>query len=814
MRLSLLQDMKYAARSLRRAPSFAAAAVLTLTLGIGAATAAFALVDALVLRELSAPEPHRLVKISTTSTPDGGVPFAVFRELRSEVTAFADVVGTWGLAILNVEARGTYSPGSIVAATESLFDVLGVRAAAGRLFSASEVNLATLAPEAVAVLGHDFWQRQFGGEISAIGATIRIDGVPFVVVGVVPDGFTGFWQVAEPDVIIPLTARPLLSRQAPSVLAARPSRTEVVARLHADRTLQHARAHLAARWRDLTASTVPAGLTPRERESYMAPPVITSAARGFPLSLRDRFQTPLFVVLSLTILLALVGTVGLVGLMLSRAAALDRDTATRIALGMSRRRLLQYGLVEAALITVPGAVGGLLFAQWSANRLAVVLLSDTFRPTVLDVRLDAPVLAFALGLAGVTVLLVGTIPMLRALRAVDTRHAHLHAATAARRPLSRAIVGAQIALSVTLLAGAGLLVRSGSELSSFPLGFESDDVIVAEMFPRGAYGDVDHDSYIRNLLDRVTGVPGVVAASTSRRIPGSRAGFRELVSAADSGAEAAALSNAVSPGFFDALRIAVRHGRDFEWTDSASSGRVAIVSESLARRLFGTAQSVGRHVRIGGAAAGSEREIVGVVADARLVDVRDSDVLTVYVPVLQNGTLSYNSLIVQGSNVSPAALNRAVEGLGVEYLIRTRTLNDIRGRAVIAERLSAALSSFFGALALLIAVVGLYGHVAYMVNRRTREIGIRIALGAESRRIVALVGGEALLIAAIGVVIGLAGSMVLGRLVQQFLFGVRPDDPVSLVGAPLVLLTAAVLASVPPAWRAARTSPANALRAE
>ena len=823
---ALRQDVRYALRGYRKTPAFTAVALVTLTLAIGANAAIFSLLNALVLRDLPVRDPASLVQLttSTRSSQEAGLSYSMLRTIAREQRVFSSVIAWWGFAGLNVDTGGELTTGMVTAATGNMYDELGLRPAAGRLLEPADMTLDPASANGVVVLGYSFWRRHFNGDPAIAGRTVRIENVPFTIVGVAPAGFTAFGLTSEPDLTVPLTARPLLNgRPIPSIATSPALSYLVVGRLKPGVTLEQARAHLTTLWPAVREAALPPDYTGARRADFLATRLsVASGAKGSETSLRDRFTQPLLVVLGIAALVLVIACVNLASLLLSRAAARSREAAIRLALGASRWRLARQMLTEGVLLSIAGGACGILAAGWVCRALTALIFEEYLSTVLFDGRPDARVIAATAATATLTGVVFSAVPAWRATRRSVAESVSASSRTStASGSIGRWLVAAQIALSLVLLAAAGVLVRSLGAARSVQSGIErSDDVLVAYPWGRaGGFDGVDNDTYYPDLLRRVAAVPGVGRVSASLLKPGTGGAYLDLVAPA---AETAILERGapsqrtpVAPAFFDAVGIPIVKGRDFTWRDNSRAGRVAILSESLARRLFGERDPIGQRVNVGLQPERRDVEVIGVAADARLYSVKSPNLLAVYTAALQDPQANFKCLVIRAAGlVSPRDLKRAVESFGRENLDRMVTLRYITERALLQERLTAMCSTFFGALALLLAAIGVYGLMSYAVAQRQREIGIRVALGAAAPRVMAEILRDGLAVAGTGAAIGFAAALGAVQLVRSLLFGVTPYDPTTLAAAPLSLIVIAALACVVPARRAARVDPMIVLRAE
>jgi predicted permease len=817
---SIILDVRYGVRSYRRTPAFAAVAILTCALAIGANTTIFTLLNALVLRNLPVRDPQTLIIVDakTASGSTTAFSYAMFQELARTERVFTAVIGWWGVSVMGVEIDGALTNGAVWGATGNLYTELGVAPVVGRLLTPADMAMAPPEAQPVVVLGHGYWLRHFNGDPRAIGRTIRIEGVPFQIVGVSPPRFTGFGLVAQPDLQIPLPAVALVNGRPIASVATRPSQwIHVVGRLKPGVTQAQARAALTSAWPALLDATVPSTMTAAERREFLGQTlVVMPGATGAEPQLRARFTRPLVIVFGIAGLVLLIASANLASLMLSRTAFRSHELRIRLALGASRWRVSRQLVVESLLLALAGGLAGLLVASWTSAAIRGLIFADMTIPSVFDTAPDARVLAFTATAAVALGMLFSLAPMWLVGRQGPGVQAHTRTTARTGRAGER-LVGVQVAMSVVLLVCAGLLVRSLQAVRHVDSGMHGTAVRVAYPKPRPqAYAFIDNDAYYPQLVDRISQVPGIEAASVSLLKPAAGGGGGNTPVARKDTPEDAIVSERtpVAPAFFHVLGIRLRQGRDFSWADSSRSRPVAILSDSLARRLFGAADAVGAHVRIGLDPARQDVEVIGVVADAHLYDLKHPNVNAVYIPALQDADASYKCLVVRGSGFAYADLKRSVESLGQEILGRMDTLDHITDQALLEERLIAMLAGCFGALALLLAGIGLHGVMAYAVAARMREIGIRMALGAEPRRVVTTVVGDGVGITIVGAIVGLAAALALSRLMASLLFGVTTHDAVTFLAAPALLVVVAMVACVVPAARAARIDPVTVLRLE
>jgi predicted permease len=822
----LIQDVRLAMRSFRKTPVFSAGAVLTLTLAIGANTAIFSILNALVLRDLPVRDPSSLISLArvTPATADGAFSLPMFRAIAERQQSLSALIGWTSNSIVNLEIDDVRTRGNVSAVTGNYFSELGIRPVTGRLLTEADVSVGTQQSAPVAVIGHAFWQRHFNRDPAAVGRTIRVEGTPFTIVGVAPAGFTGLGLTLEIDVAVPLTfvqlVRDVSSR---AFLDGTVTPISLTGRLHPGVTIDQARAELTTLWPAVLKTVMPPDYAGAQRQRFLETTIqVREGAKGVEPGLRRRFTQPLVIVMAIALFVVLIACVNIASLMMSRTSSRMHEMGVRLALGAGRWRLMRHVLVEGVMLSLIGAIFGVFVAMWASESLVDFILATYIVPPSFEVHPDLRVMAFTISLATLVGLLFSVAPAWWVGRASAAAALQSSTRTATRSSRTgRTLVAVQVGLSLVLLINAGLLVRSLQEIRAVDSGVRTDDVFVVYPGPKpGGYQGVDHDSYYPAVVQRLAAIPGVRDVSVSLSKPAAGAGaVPESVSrVADApGASDAvpAVRTLVSPGFFNTVGVRVLAGRDFDWRDRSRGRRVAVISQSLADRLFGEHAGVGQRIRIGVTPENQDVEVVGIVADARLYNLKDSNVAAVYVPALQTPEPGWKCYVVRGQGVSLAAVRQAVESLGVELINSpVESLNFIVDRALLQERVVAAFATFFGALALLMAGVGLYGLTSYHVSERRREIGIRMALGADAARVMVRVVGDAVQITVAGVLVGLAVALAAAQLLRTLLFGVTTYDPVTIITAPALLLIIAIAACLEPAARAARVDPMLTLRAE
>ena len=825
---TLWQDLRFGTRMLRKSPGFTAVAVLTLALGIGANTAIFSLLNGLALRNLPVPHPEQLVRFGAHSPDDDftALSLPMFQEFSRSQKVFSGTFAWWGDIVLNVETDGVLSRADVWAVDENFYPELGAVPEVGRLFNPEEeeVNEATAAQ--VAVVSYGFWQSHYGGARDVIGKTLKIEGMPFTVVGVTRRGFTGMSAALELEVTVPITAEPVLGGHldVQKYLQRRDALwLEAAGRLRPEVTPEQAHAQLESLWPGIQKDMAPLDKTPAELNRFRELRLkVESGAKGASF-LRHRFVKPLYAVLAISGLVLLVACVNLAGLTLARAASRHHEMGVRLALGASRGRLAIQMLTESITLSVAGSLVGWLLAFWASRALAAFILGQIYIvPAALNLSPDWRILGFTASATIVTGVLFGLAPAWRASREDPNAALQQSSRTLGGRAggLGKGLIVSQVALSLVLLVGAALFMRTMQRLSAVDPGFRTRAILDVSLFPEpDGYKHLDHTSYYRQLTDRVSHLPGIVSVGMMHARFGNVLEWTERARITGTDAEGlqADLEMAM-PGFFETAGIGLLRGRSFNWQDDEHAPRVAIVSKNFAEKLFPAGEAIGRHLDFITQPKWQNLEIIGIVSNASLYDIRNQPPPTVYLPSMQYGEyMGWSQLLVQ-TNAPPAtmaeSLRQAVRSLGHEYVTSIKTVRQNIDRSLLQERVTAMLSAFFGALTLLLAAIGLYGLMAYTVTQRTREIGIRLALGAERGRVLKMVLRETLALVLAGVLIGLPCALAASRLVAHMLFGLSPNDPATLTFVAGALLAVGILAGFLPARRAMRVDPMVALRYE
>jgi predicted permease len=822
---TLWRSLRYTLRVLAKNPGFTAVAILSLALGIGANTAIFTLINALLLRDLPVRQPERLVKLSAVRQ-GGKIPFSypMFREVERGQRVFTGIFAWSTGGLSNVEVNGVLSQSRVLAATGNAYSELGATPLLGRLLIPEDTNLSSGAKQQVAVIGYEFWQNHFGGAADIVGKEIRIEGHPFTAVGVTRKWFTGLTSGEPPEVTVPITAMPFTQSDKFDIESRGLLWLQVIGRLKDGVTIEQARTQLQSFWPDVllaSASTQTPGL---RRQLFLSMGLdASSIARGLDSDLRSQFARPLYVLAGIVGLILLVACVNLASLMLARAAARSHEMSVRVAIGASRWSLARQALAESLSLSLTGALLGLAFAYWGSRLLVLLMTQGNAMHASLNLSPDLRVLSLTISVAILTGLLFGLAPAWRSSREdpASTLQQNARSVCSGTGKLSKALIITQVALTLVLLLGAGLFVRSFRRLRSVDLGFNQSSLLQIRLNPKpGGYDKLDMCSYHKQLVQRIANIPGVSSVGFADfSIPSPEASHETVSSSpADSntGIHLIADGATISPGFFQMLGLPLVRGRDFDEAEDQRHPHVAIVSSSLAERLFPNGDAIGKTIRFGFMPEYQNIEIIGIAGNARILDLRDAAVPVVYFSDLQSPS-QWGNLIVRTNEFHEAlekTVGHEIESLGHEYALSTKTIPQVISQELMEERVTAMLSAFFAALALLLASIGLYGLMSYTVTRRTREIGIRVALGAQHQNVLWLVLRETLALALLGIAIGTPSALAATRLIATMLFGLSPSDLPTVTAVSLLLLLVALFAGYLPARRASSIDPSVALRSE
>jgi len=812
---SAWQDVVYALRMFRRAPAFTATLVLVLGLGIGATTAIFTLVDGLILRDLPVRSPDRLVYFSTPSFS-----YPIFTEVRARTAEVLESVAAWSVEDFHVAWDQELEPAEVLTASGGFFATLGVTAAAGRTFSEEDDQIGGGPHGRVAVISDAAWQRRYRGDPAAIGRTVRIGPDTYTIVGITPRGYSGVAPGIAPEITIPLTSNVRPGR----LKSPTSSWVHLIARLRDGVTLREANTSLARYWPAVLEATTPTSLEADRRAQFLGrKTALESASAGYS-RVRNRFAQPLWFLFALVGVLLIVACASAANLLLARGAGRRREIAVRLAIGAGRTRLVRQMLTESLVWTLLASLAGLVIASWSANSL-VALMTTREQKIDLDAGVGVRVMVFALTVAAMTSAICSVLPALGATRVDPAAGLKVSPDSARAIPSrwasGRWIVAAQVALSVLLLGSAALFGRSLYRVLTQSAGVERQNVLVlATDVDATGYDEERAARFYQDLLERVRRVPAVASASLSMYPPLSggdgawteNVGIDGVPPRPDS---ATVYFNTVSSNYFGTTGMTLLRGRDIADSDRESALPVAVVNETLARHFFPGQDPIGRQITIGRDQSRKDLRIVGLVSDAKYQRLQETPRAVAYLPwQQQRGDNMFIEMRVAPRAAVSDLVRREVRALDAVVPIHMQTVADRIRESIVTERVLASLAGLLAAAATVLACAGLYGLLAYSVSRRTREIGVRLALGAERRAVVKDVLWESVVLALIGIAAGVAATLALGRFARGLLFQITPADPASLAAAAALMFIVACLAGVGPAWRASRVDPVVALKAE
>ncbi|HEX4019910.1 MAG TPA: ABC transporter permease [Acidobacteriaceae bacterium] len=818
---NFLRDMSFSARLLKKSPGFTAVALLTLAIGIGANTAIFSLINGLLLRPLPVPHADRLVVLNIhRGGPEPRYSFSspVFRGLERNRTIFADVFAFFGEPMQihggsgNEEIQGVLVSGQY-------FRALQTPPLMGRYLTPADDQTGGNAEGFGVVISEHFWQRWFHGAPDVVGRKLVIANTPFTVVGVMPKRFTGVDPTQRPEIYAPLSTEPILD--APYDMTAgglHASWLTVMGRLQAGVTLQQANAALLP----ISMSIVREQASDANWEAsamkvhmrFAAEP----GAKGYTY-VRILFHKPLAAMFAMCGGILLLACLNLASLLMARSAARERELATRLALGATRRRLIQQLLVESLLIATVGTAAGLAVSPLVSQLLAAMLLRGAWDGYV-DTSIDVRVFLFAAGIAVIATFLIGLAPALQATAGDLNEHIkqgkHAHSQHTRQRMAPRMLMAVEVALALVLVAGAGLLATSLVRLYRTGLGFNTKGLvnISFDMDKQPLEGDALTQLY-QALGDGLRHLPGVKSVSWENTTPLAGMIIAGSYHTPSSNGGRKIFINTVASEYFATMRIPMFEGREFRWDDSMAGGKKIILNQAAAKILFPGQNAVGQHVLT----SKDSYEVIAVVGNVKYTSIQEAAPAGAYFPITQSEwkKASYTAVVRVDGPVAPlAAASRALAtrlAPTIPAPVMT-TMDSVINDSISAERMMALLSVFFAGCALLITAIGLYGTLAYATARRTSEIGIRMALGAQRGQVVRMVFGENARVAMAGCVAGLAAAVLASRVLASFLYEISPHDPWVLLGSVAVLLAIASGASLLPALRAARINPIIAIRCE
>jgi predicted permease len=834
--MSLGSDFRYSLRMLAKSPGFTAVAILSLALGVGANTAIFTLIHELMLKQLPVRQPDQLVSFGepspsgiagTVSVGTGGLfSYDFYRQIEYRHEFFQDISASASFTLpagLRTSATGPAGIAFFQMVSGNYFSVLGVEPVLGRPILPSDEDAPGRSP--VAVLSYHYWQTTLASDPAVIGRSITVDKLPFTVVGVAPPRFFGLKVDAQtPDLWLPLTMQKELM-QSSSLLDARDMYwLHLMGRRNADMNMKQAQEWFSAQIRRYMIDLDGPRLTPVCIQQIQQIKLMPGARGGSDL--RWQYEEPLQILMGVVVLVLLIACVNLANFLLAKAVFRERETATRLALGSTRARIIGQILIETLLISFCGGALGLLLAFWGTRALIQFVVGATTY-TVFNPTPDMQVLGFTFGICLLTGILFGIAPAVRVSRVAPALKANARTAASGGGAslVPKLLVAVQVTLSLVLLVGAGLFLRTLRNLEDQDLGFESRNLLLVQFLPEAAgYLPPQLSSLYDAILDRVDALPGVRSATLSSVPvinPGQWGSPISILGYAAKRDEAVdTLGNYVASGYFETAGIPVLRGRPIGRQDTATSPKVVVVNQTFANDYFPGGNPIGRSFTIADPGAPGTWEIVGVVRDAKYSSPRETPQRMIYLPLVQiAGRHIYaHSLQLQTAG-DPGhvadEVRRALAQVDPNLaILKTETISQQINHLMDQEQLISRLCTWFALLALLLTSIGLYGVMSYNVARRNHEIGIRMALGAQNREVLWMVLRESLLLLAVGIIIGVPATTAATHLVRAQLFGLGPSDPLTFVTAILAICTVALLAAYLPARRATRVDPVIALRDE
>ena len=828
-------DVRFALRSFRRSPVFTVVAVSSLALGIGANTAIFSLVNQLILRMLPVRDPESIVLLAGRGRHYGGnngrnaLAYPMYQDLRDRNQVFSAMMCRYSTTFV----LGTSSHSEVTAAelvSGNYFPLLGLRPAAGRLFTAEDDLRAGEHP--LLVLSYAYWKAQFNGDPGVIGKTVRITNYPFTVIGVAQAGFEGLEPGLPTKIFLPIAMSPTARPGFTNMYNRRQRWVNVYGRLKPGMTLDRAKAGLQPLFHQIIDGEVimPAfrKATPYDKTQFLRMWLDVMPGSQGNTSLRRQYERPLWVLMALTALVLLIACANLASLLTARAMARQKEIAIRLAIGSSRGRIVSQLIIEGLLLSLAGGAAGVAISIAMVGGLLKFLPSNVSGYSISSTP-DWQILGFACAVSALTGVLFALAPALQSskpqIASTLKDQAGNIMGSGAQVALRKVLVAAQVTLSLLLLIGAGIFVRSLANLRQLDPGFQTENIIQFRTNPRSVGYDTERTMSVYNRLsERLRALPGVRSAGMAQMavLTGNEwdnsitiAGYN-----AKPGEDMDPHFNSVTPGYFETMGIHIVNGRDFSLKDTVTAPRVAIVNASFSRRYFGNASPLGHMIGQGSdPGTPTDIQIVGVINDTRYESLRDEIPREVFLCENQQKEGSYGLVIYVRTTREPESMFPAIRGAVREIdssipIIGLESLNTQLDESLVTERMIATLSLVFGGLATLLAVIGLYGVMSYMVMRRAREIGIRIALGALRGRVIWIVMREVLMLAGAGIAVGLPAALLLSKLVRNQLYGIEPQDPGSIAAAVVVLAGVAMLAGYIPARRAANYDPARVLRWE
>lgn len=795
----LLHDSRHAIRLLAKAPLFTTTAILSLALGIGANTAIFSLMDAVILRMMPVQNPGQLVQFGRD------LPYPMYVQFRNELRCFTDILAHSSIGQRDIFFDRDAETVQAELVSSNYYSLLGVSPLYGRLLDATN--------EPEAVISHAYWVRRFSSDPSAIGRTFRWNGLPFTIIGITPPEFQGTVPGQRPDITLPVLAGGDFVRRGPGWRTSNSVRwLESMGRLRDGYTMEAAQAEVASLYaRVLETEAKLANENEFHRQRILAQKMpLEAAGNGFDF-LRYRFAEPLRWLMGIVALILLIACANLANLLLGRAAARRREIAVRVALGAGRSRIIRQMLAEGLVLAIAAGLLGILVAQWSASAL-VVMMSNGGDPIAVNLRPDLRILLFAAAVSLVACLLFSLAPAIQA--ASHGIHPVLaESRSSARWRWGRALIAAQAAISILLVIGAGLFGRTLLQLYLSEAGFRSDDVTLISL--KTDYANLQGHELRESILTSLRSMPGV-AAATFEMSPLRHKGWEMSLVAeghtSSSKEDDLVHVNYIATDYFATLRSPLKAGREFNVRDTSTAPKVLIVNEAFARRYFNGQSPIGKWASIKGDTA--RMEIIGMAEDIRARSLRSAVPPTAYIAVAQANEAPQGGYFIRGL-VPVTTITEAIHRVDPKLRITDlRSLDENLSRSILTERMLGTLSALFGAISLVLVSLGVYAVMATQVTNRQKEIGLRMALGARPIEVIGMILAEGLAPLATGLAVGTLGALGLTRLAEKMLYGVSPTDPLTFLGAATLILALAILAAYLPSRRAARVNPIETLRCD
>lgn len=828
---ALWKDLRYSLRQLGNSPAFALIAILTLALGIGANTAIFQLIDAIRLRSIPVKKPEELATVRIADRHWGSgqfssqysqLTFPMWEQIRDRQQGFADIA-VWSNQLFNLATGGEVHYAKALRVSGEFFHVLGVEPILGRLLGPDDDRPGCAI--GVANISFAFWQSNFGGDTAIVGKRLTLDGNSFEIVGITPPAFNGISVGDTFDVALPVCIEPIVSPRNNRLTLRHAWWLASIGRLKPGWTIARANAQIGAVTPAVLQETIPPVYDAEKAKKYLEYKLgVFSASTGFS-SLRQDSETPLFLLLGISGLVLVIACANLANLMLARAGAREQQITIRLALGATRGKMIRELLSESVLLAAGGSFCG-LFLAFAISRMLVAFISTGDAKIFLDLGMDWRVLGFATALAVLTTILFGLAPAFRATRVEPAAllQSGSRGMTGGRKRLGlrRILVVSQVGLSVVLLMGALLFARSLRNLITLNMGFQENGILVTSIdFKRLHLPEASFVEYKRQLVNAVKAMPGVESAANAIMVPfGGETWNNDVILEGSEQDAGVAWENFLGPGYFQVLGTPLLAGRDFDDRDTANSPKVAIVNQAFVRKILKGADPLGKRFRIH-EPPGKPRplyEIVGVTGDNKFQDMHEDYLPFMCFPERQQEGLGPDDQIIIRSALPLGSLMASVKqamsavnpGIDLDFKVfKTQVHNSL-----MQDELMATLSGFFGFLAALLAAIGLYGVISYSVHQRTKEIGIRMAIGAGRGDVVAMILKEAGILTVAGLVIGTTLALASAQVVKSLLYGLKPRDPLTMVLAVVTLAAVAALASFVPAYRASRLDPLRALHYE